>query len=110
MRGSAVNERWATDRNGYLLFPEDWQPEFAARCAAADGVLLGAEHYAALECIRRHYFERRSTPSMRVVLRCLAATLGPEAGTSRYLYRLFPAGFSAQACRYAGIPKPASCI
>ena len=35
---------------------------------------------------------------------------GPDKGSSRYLYRLFPDGPARQACRYAGLPKPVSCI
>jgi tRNA 2-thiouridine synthesizing protein E len=47
---------------------------------------------------------------MRLLVRELAQRLGAEKGQSRYLYRLFPEGPAKQACRYAGLPKPVSCI
>jgi tRNA 2-thiouridine synthesizing protein E len=49
-------------------------------------------------------------PGMRLLLKALATELGPDWGTSRRLYRLFPEGPAKQACRYAGLPKPVSCI
>ena len=54
---------------------------------------------------------RRSTgPSDQNVIPAIAARLGPDKGKSRYLYRLFPEGPAKQVCRYAGLPKPVSCI
>jgi tRNA 2-thiouridine synthesizing protein E len=47
---------------------------------------------------------------MRALVRLTAARLGEARGTSRYLYRLFPDGPGTQACRYAGLPRPASCV
>ena len=40
----------------------------------------------------------------------IAARLGADKGNTRYLYRLFPEGPAKQVCRYAGLPKPTSCI
>jgi tRNA 2-thiouridine synthesizing protein E len=47
---------------------------------------------------------------MRLLVRALGQRLGAEKASSRYLYRLFPAGPAKQACRYAGLPMPVSCI
>ena len=49
-------------------------------------------------------------PPMRVLVKAVAVRLGSEKGESRYLYRLFPEGPAKQACRYAGLPRPVSCI
>ena len=47
---------------------------------------------------------------MRLLVRELAGRIGAERGSSRQLYRLFPQGPARQACRYAGLPRPLSCI
>jgi TusE/DsrC/DsvC family sulfur relay protein len=47
---------------------------------------------------------------MRLLTKVLAARLGKEKASSLYLYQLFPDGPAKQACRYAGLPKPISCI
>jgi tRNA 2-thiouridine synthesizing protein E len=47
---------------------------------------------------------------MRALVRRVRETLGEGKGNSRYLYKLFPEGPGTQACRYAGLPRPVSCI
>jgi TusE/DsrC/DsvC family sulfur relay protein len=47
---------------------------------------------------------------MRALVKLVGERLGHEKGSSRYLYRLFPDGPGTQACRYAGLPRPVSCV
>lgn len=98
------------DERGYLVHADDWNERLAAHLAARDGIELGEEHWAVLHFLRRYQAEFRMAPGMRLLLKALAAELGPEWGASRRLYRLFPEGPAKQACRYAGLPRPVSCI
>jgi tRNA 2-thiouridine synthesizing protein E len=45
-------------------------------------------------------------PEARVLLKHMAATMGPDKASRRYLYRLFPMGYGQQACKIAGMRKP----
>ena len=103
-------ERVAVDEMGYLADYRTWTPEVAVAMATADGVELTPEHWLVLDFFRR-YFERHEVePPMRAVVRQVRAELGAEKGSSRFLYLLFPDGPTTQASRYAGLPRPVSCI
>ena len=78
--------------------------------AAADGVELTDDHWQVLEFFRSYYEQYEIEPPMRALVREVAERLGGGKGSSRYLYRLFPDGPGTQACRYAGLPRPVSCI
>lgn len=98
------------DEQGFLLDWQLWQPEVAELMAEADGLSLGEAHWEVLAFLR-DYFERYDlAPGMRVMVKAVRQRLGEEKGNSRYLYRLFPEGPAKQGCRYAGLPKPVSCI
>lgn len=98
------------DEKGYLLEYARWTPLVAETMAAADGIRLEADHWVVLH-IFRDYFERHEIePPMRALVKKTCESLGEEKGNSRYLYRLFPAGPGTQACRYAGLPRPLSCV
>jgi TusE/DsrC/DsvC family sulfur relay protein len=102
--------RLEVDEKGYLLDPALWSPQVSRQMALADGLELTADHWVVLQ-IYRDYFERFDIdPPMRAVVRMTAERLGKEKSNSRYLYQLFPAGPGTQACRYAGLPRPLSCI
>ncbi len=102
--------RIALDERGYLRDPADWDRELAAHLAAADGIELGPAHWQVLDFLRDYHAEYGLSPPMRLLVRELAARIGGERGSSRALYRLFPEGPAKQACRYAGLPRPLSCI
>ncbi|MEM9301219.1 MAG: TusE/DsrC/DsvC family sulfur relay protein [Pseudomonadota bacterium] len=100
----------ATDAEGYLADRSDWSRAVAEVMAAADGVTLTPAHWEIIDYVREHDAEFGEPPPMRLLVKAIAARLGPEKGKSRYLYRLFPEGPAKQVCRYAGLPKPVSCI
>jgi dissimilatory sulfite reductase related protein len=100
----------AVDDRGYLCSPADWTRGVAEFMAARDGIELTAEHWVVLDLFRAYYARFDIEPPMRVLVRLVRERLGAEKGTSRYLYRLFPSGPGTQACRYAGLPRPVSCI
>lgn len=98
------------DEKGYLIDPSDWDLSIAEHMAGMDGVRLTDNHLKVLD-IFRVYFERYEIePPMRALVKLVAGELGDEKGNSRFLYRLFPQGPVIQACRYAGLPRPLSCI
>ena len=98
------------DEKGYLLAFDRWSPAVAEAMAAADGIELTADHWAVLTLFREHFTRFEIEPAMRWLVRRCHGELGEEKGNSRYLYRLFPDGPSTQACRYAGLPRPVSCL
>jgi tRNA 2-thiouridine synthesizing protein E len=100
----------ALDERGYLREPADWSEALAAHLAAGDGIELGAAHWEVLRFLRDYHAEYGLSPPMRLLVRELSARIGGERGSSRALYRLFPEGPARQACRYAGLPRPLSCI
>ncbi len=98
------------DEKGYLLDWQAWSPEVANAMAAGDKVSLTDDHWAVLEIFRQYYGEFEIEPPMRALVRRVREALGEEKGTSRYLYRLFPDGPGTQGVRYAGLPRPVSCV
>ena len=100
---------WST-KNGYLVDSTQWQPEFAEVQAHSDALTLTPAHWELLNFLRAYFLEFDMAPPMRLLTKAVAMRLGAEKGTSLYLYTLFPDGPAKQACRYAGLPKPTSCI
>ena len=103
-------ERLAVDEKGYLLDWRAWSPAAASAMAARDGVELTADHWEVLHIFREYFAEYEIEPPMRALVREARERLGPEKASSRFLYRLFPEGPGTQACRYAGLPRPLSCV
>ncbi len=100
----------ALDAKGYMLDASDWSPEVAESMAAADAMALTPEHWTILEIFRDYFARFEIEPPMRALVMETRKKLGQEKGTSRFLYQLFPKGPTTQACRYAGLPRPVSCI
>jgi tRNA 2-thiouridine synthesizing protein E len=98
------------DEKGYLLDATQWTQEVALKMAKDDGIELNPEHWLVLEIFRDYFSRFEIEPPMRVLVRTATEKLGKEQGGSRNLYRLFPAGPIIQASRYAGLPRPLSCI
>ena len=102
--------RLPTDDKGYLLVFDRWSPAVADAMAAGDGLVLTPDHWKVL-ALHRDYFARFDIePPMRWLVKRCAEVLGEDKGNSRHLYRLFPDGPGTQACRYAGLPRPVSCL
>jgi tRNA 2-thiouridine synthesizing protein E len=100
----------AVDDKGYLLDARAWSPAVARAMAAADGIELTDDHWLVLEFFRSYFDQYEIEPPMRALVREARERLGDDKGGSRYLYRLFPDGPGTQACRYAGLPRPVSCV
>jgi len=100
----------ATDKAGYLLNVEDWQPEIAPTLAKTENIELTHNHWEVVNFVRQFYLEFNTSPAMRALVKAMANEFGPEKGNSRYLFRLFPKGPAKQATKIAGLPKPAKCL
>ena len=94
----------ATDPEGFLLDPADWDEELAVDIAHANGVAeLTPRHWQVVKFMRARYLETGTAPTIR--------SLGKESGVPvRELYELFPKGPAKLAAKVGGIPKPRGCI
>lgn len=99
-----------TDKAGYLLNVEDWQPELAPVLAATENIELDESRWEVVNFVREFYLEFNTSPAIRALVKAMANKYGPEKGNSRYLQRLFPKGPAKQATKIAGLPKPAKCL
>lgn len=106
----ADGRRLQVDERGYLVHPEDWDEALASELARRDGLELGPEHWQVIHLLRSYHARHGRSPAMRLLVREVAQALGTGVANSRVLYRLFPQGPAKQAARYAGLPRPASCI
>jgi tRNA 2-thiouridine synthesizing protein E len=98
------------DQEGHLRDPDAWSEAVAEALAARDGVELDATRWWLVRFVRRHWETYGMPPLMRVAVRAMRDEGVVEDASSRTLYRLFPDGPIRQACRYAGLPPPESCI
>ncbi len=103
-------ERLALDEQGYLVDWTAWSDEVAEAFAKLDGIELGEDHRVVIGLLREFYRDYEIAPPMRGLLKMLRRRLNDDSMDSRRLYRLFPEGPAKQACRYAGLPRPVSCI
>lgn len=99
-----------TDECGYLKNTSDWHENLALLLAAQEKIRLTDAHWEVIRFIRHFYQNFNTSPAMRMLVKAIERKYGPEKGSSRYLYRLFPEGPAKQATKIAGLPKPVKCI
>jgi len=99
-----------TDEEGYITNLGDWTPELAAVIAKAEEIEMGDEHWAVVNFLRDYYEEYQIAPAVRVLIKAIKKSMGPEVGNNKYMYELFPYGPAKQACKIAGLPKPTGCV
>lgn len=98
------------DQHGYLADLNLWSEALALEFAQLENISMSAEHWEVVLFVRDFYQEFKTSPAIRVLVKAIAAKLGPEKGNSKYLFMLFPDGPAKQATRIAGLPKPARCL
>jgi len=87
---------------GYMADASQWNREIAAEMAKEEGIELTEKHYEVLEFLRNAN-EKGETLTIRRV--------GKSGITDiKGLYQLFPGGPLKFSSKFAGIPKPASCV
>lgn len=98
------------DEEGYLKNLSDWSKELAELIAKDEKIEMTPEHWEVINFLRDYYDEYQVAPAIRVLMKAMKKTFGPEKGDQKYLYQLFPYGPAKQACKIAGLPKPTGCI
>jgi TusE/DsrC/DsvC family sulfur relay protein len=96
----------ATDEDGFLTDPDDWDQEVALTIARSEGLEMDEPRWEVVRFVRDYFESHRSVPEARKVLKHLERRYGKERATRRYLYELFPYGYGQQACKVAGMRKP----
>jgi len=87
---------------GYMTESSQWNRDIATEMAKEDGIELSEKHFEVLEFLR-NASEKGETLTIRKV--------GKSGITDiKGLYQLFPGGPLKLSSKYAGIPKPASCV
>lgn len=102
VNGRTIN----TDNEGFLLNPDDWDHAVAEVIAAQEKIDMSEDHWQVVTLVREHLEYNQCVPEARILLRALAAEIGKDKATRRYLYNLFPYGYGQQACKIAGTRKP----
>jgi tRNA 2-thiouridine synthesizing protein E len=100
------NRQIATDNEGYLLNPIDWDESVAQVIASGLDLELNPERWEIVRFVREYYETNQSVPEARILLKALAERHGKALATRKYLYALFPYGYGQQACKIAGMRKP----
>ncbi|MEE2025243.1 MULTISPECIES: TusE/DsrC/DsvC family sulfur relay protein [Alkalimonas] len=98
------------DKHGYLADLSLWSHALAEYFANEEGIELTEAHWEVLHFVRDFYQEHQTSPAIRLLVKAMAQHYGPEKGSSKYLFMLFPDGPAKQATRIAGLPKPARCL
>ena len=87
---------------GYMVDASQWTKEIAAEMAKEEGIELTDKHYEVLEFLRAAS-EKGETLTIRKVGKSGIVDI-------KGLYQLFPGGPLKFSSKFAGIPKPASCV
>lgn len=87
---------------GYLVNRDDWTKEMAVEIAKEQGIELTDKHYEVLDYLRKESAAGTSLSIRKVGKSGIVDIKG--------LYQLFPGGPLKYSSKFAGIPKPASCV
>ena len=98
------------DEEGYITQLSDWNKELAQVIADTENIEMTDEHWAVVNFLREYYEEYQIAPAVRVLIKAIKKSMGPEVGNNKYMYELFPYGPAKQACKIAGLPKPTGCV
>ena len=88
--------------DGYLTDASQWSKEVALELAKADNFELTEDHFKVLEFLRKEYEAGNALTIRKVGKSGIVDIKG--------LYKLFPGGPLKLSSKYAGIPKPTSCV
>lgn len=98
------------DEEGYITNLSDWSKELAEEIAKTENIEMTDEHWEVVNFLREYYEEYQIAPAVRVLIKAIKKSMGPDKGNNKYMYELFPYGPAKQACKIAGLPKPTGCV
>lgn len=98
------------DEEGYITNLADWNKDLAGVIAQTENIDMTDEHWEVVNFLREYYEEYQIAPAVRVLIKAVKKTMGPDKGNNKYMYELFPYGPAKQACKIAGLPKPTGCV
>ncbi len=107
---SVNGKQLETDDRGYLKNPAEWNMDVAKYIANDLNLELTPERLEVVLFVRKFYDTYGTSPAIRALVKAMEKEYGPEKGSSRYLYKLFPDGPALIATKIAGLPKPVKCI
>lgn len=87
---------------GFLVNMADWSRDLAVELAKEDGFDLTEKHFEVLEFLRKEQSAGSAISIRKVGNSGIVDIKG--------LYQLFPGGPLKLSSKYAGIPKPSSCV
>lgn len=87
---------------GYLTNMNEWTKEIAVEIAKENGIELTDKHFEVLDFLR----EKQSAGEGLTIRKVGKSGITDIKG----LYQLFPGGPLKYSSKFAGIPKPASCV
>ena len=106
MQTDATFER---DAEGYLVEPDDWSQELAAKLAAEENLVLTDDYWHVLNFVRDYWDEHKIIPDIRHVVDHMAKQGGTDKKAAKQqMFHLFPYGYVKQACKIAGMRRPRS--
>ena len=98
------------DEEGYITNLSDWSIDLANEIAKTENIDMNDEHWEVVNFLREYYDEYQIAPAVRVLIKAIKKSMGPDKGNNKYMYELFPYGPAKQACKIAGLPKPTGCV
>lgn len=98
------------DDDGYIVNLDDWSKELAVHLASIDEITLTDAHWEVINFLRDYYKQYQIAPMIKILVKEIGKSMGPEKGNTKYLYELYPGGPAKQACKFAGLQKPTGCV
>ena len=99
---SIAGQTVEVNEEGYMTDASQWNREIAAEMAKEEGIELTDKHYQVLEFLRESNAKGETLTIRKVGKSGIVDIKG--------LYQLFPGGPLKFSSKFAGIPKPASCV
>lgn len=92
------------DEDGFIQEPEKWNKPIAEDLAKEeDAYPMSEDAWKLVNFLRDYYLEYEIAPPIRILTRKTGFSLD-------YIYKMFPKGPAAGACKVAGLPKPTGCL
>jgi tRNA 2-thiouridine synthesizing protein E len=97
----------ATNANGYLENPDDWNEDVAKAIAADEGVTLNEKAWDVINHLREEYFENNGNqPNERHMVKHFKKIWTDlDKVDTKVLYNIFPKGPAKEAGKIAGLPE-----